>query len=424
MYRIGILEKDEAYAKQLAEFLQKHHQDSFEIHTQNPSQDEGLENAAQYDALFLGDGVDIEEKLPAGIPVGYLTEQEEVNDRCISKYQSLEQIYRRMLALCEQGKIHAHAPDEAADSKPDGQQCSTVFGIGGDFSLEAHELQEDGETYRVYHIDDKVIDRLAVKMLTGNRIEGLLQISYHDGELKACITGLKSLYAYVQENNDSKGRQQLIRLFASMFETMLSLEEYMLSSDKLMLNPREIYVDEEKGTARLPYIPVKSSENKDAGQCLKELRGLCDVLLEGIGSKAAEVLVKEDIYGSTEHFERLQKNAKDSLKLRENTKTLDEEKRVPYLIRKRTGEQIVINRNIFKLGKDASYVDYCIKNNPTVSRNHADIIRKQDGYYLTDKGSLNHTFVNGRKLESDECRKLESGCLMQLADEVFEFHLK
>ncbi len=90
-------------------------------------------------------------------------------------------------------------------------------------------------------------------------------------------------------------------------------------------------------------------------------------------------------------------------------------------MRKRTGEKILINRNLFKLGKDASYVDYCIKDNPAVSRNHADIVRKPDGFYLVDKGSLNHTFVNGKKLAADEYRKLENGCLMQLADEVFEF---
>ena len=91
------------------------------------------------------------------------------------------------------------------------------------------------------------------------------------------------------------------------------------------------------------------------------------------------------------------------------------------IIRKRTGEKVVINRSLFKMGKDASYVDYCIKDNPAVSRNHADIVQKPDGFYLVDKGSLNHTFINGRKLEPGEYWKLEDGCLMQLADDVFEF---
>ena len=62
-----------------------------------------------------------------------------------------------------------------------------------------------------------------------------------------------------------------------------------------------------------------------------------------------------------------------------------------------------------------------VDDNPTISRNHADIIRKKNSYYVKDKGSLNHTFVDGKKLEADKPVKLESGSLLQLADEVFEF---
>lgn len=92
-----------------------------------------------------------------------------------------------------------------------------------------------------------------------------------------------------------------------------------------------------------------------------------------------------------------------------------------YLLRKRTGEKIVIDKDVFKLGKDAACVDYVVDDNPTISRNHADIIRKKGVYYVKDKGSLNHTFVDGKKLEAQKPVKLESGSLLQLADEVFEW---
>ncbi len=92
-----------------------------------------------------------------------------------------------------------------------------------------------------------------------------------------------------------------------------------------------------------------------------------------------------------------------------------------YLLRKRTGEKIVIDKEVFKLGKDAACVDYVVDDNPTISRNHADIIHKKDGYYVKDKSSLNHTFVDGKKLEAEKPVKLESGSLLQLADEVFEW---
>ncbi len=92
-----------------------------------------------------------------------------------------------------------------------------------------------------------------------------------------------------------------------------------------------------------------------------------------------------------------------------------------YLLRKRTGERIPIDKELFKLGKDAACVDYVVDDNPTISRNHANIECKKDGCYVKDKGSLNHTFVNGKKLEPEKPVKLEAGSLLQLADEVFEF---
>lgn len=92
-----------------------------------------------------------------------------------------------------------------------------------------------------------------------------------------------------------------------------------------------------------------------------------------------------------------------------------------YLLRKRTGEKIVIDKDVFKLGKDVACVDYVVDDNPTISRNHADIIRKKGVYYVKDKGSLNHTFVDGKKLEAQKPVKLESGSFLQLADEVFEW---
>ena len=202
----------------------------------------------------------------------------------------------------------------------------------------------------------------------------------------------------------------------------------MLSADRLMLDPKEIYVNSAEDGVLIPYIPVKGGESQDSKQCLEKIRDLCSILLDGISEEVSCVpnVVEEssaDAYGSTEEFDDLQKNAKDSLKLEEGTKKLKKGV-IPYIVRKRTKEKIVINRNLFKIGKDASYVDYCIKDNPAVSRNHADIVRKPDGYYLVDKGSLNHTFVNGKKLAEGEYRKLENGCLMQLADEVFEFRSK
>ena len=47
----------------------------------------------------------------------------------------------------------------------------------------------------------------------------------------------------------------------------------------------------------------------------------------------------------------------------------------------------------------------------TVSRNHALLVRRQDGHYIDDLGSLNGTYVNRRRIES---HRLEDGDEIQI----------
>ena len=47
----------------------------------------------------------------------------------------------------------------------------------------------------------------------------------------------------------------------------------------------------------------------------------------------------------------------------------------------------------------------------TVSRNHALLVRRRDGLYVDDLGSLNGTYVNRRRIES---HKLGSGDELQV----------
>ena len=95
----------------------------------------------------------------------------------------------------------------------------------------------------------------------------------------------------------------------------------------------------------------------------------------------------------------------------------------PYLIRKKTNEKVEINKSYFRIGKERNYVDYCIADNSAVSRSHADIIRKNDEYYIIDNNSLNHTFLDNKQIPSSQMQKLEDFMIIKLADEIFEFRL-
>jgi hypothetical protein len=168
---------------------------------------------------------------------------------------------------------------------------------------------------------------------------------------------------------------------------------------------------------------------------IEQIKSLCDLVLDSLGSdeddERTQIMEEFNDFDDFTEFEELEEVQDDydytppTTNDGPKSKKIDYKSdisKIPYLVRRRTGEKILINRNIFKIGKEESYVDYCIKDNATVSRNHADIVRKSDGFYVKDMGSLNHTFVNGVKLQQNEPKKLESGYLIQLADEVFEWH--
>lgn len=94
-----------------------------------------------------------------------------------------------------------------------------------------------------------------------------------------------------------------------------------------------------------------------------------------------------------------------------------------YIIRKKNNERILINKEIFHIGKERSYVDYFIGDNAAISRSHADIVQKNNEYFIVDTNSTNHTYVNGTMITSNVETKLENGCQFKLANEEFEFEL-
>lgn len=95
-----------------------------------------------------------------------------------------------------------------------------------------------------------------------------------------------------------------------------------------------------------------------------------------------------------------------------------------YLIHKNTDERILIGKTHFLVGSKADRVDYCIMGNPSVSRIHAEVINENGIFFLQDKGSMNHSYVNDKKLESGEKMVLRNQDVIRLANEEFLFEMK
>jgi hypothetical protein len=95
----------------------------------------------------------------------------------------------------------------------------------------------------------------------------------------------------------------------------------------------------------------------------------------------------------------------------------------PYLIRKSSFDRTDINKPVFRIGKERSYVDYFVADNNAISRIHADIITKNNSFFVKDENSTNGTYVNGNRLSPKEEVQVFDGDIITFANEEFEFHI-
>lgn len=95
----------------------------------------------------------------------------------------------------------------------------------------------------------------------------------------------------------------------------------------------------------------------------------------------------------------------------------------PHLIRAKNNEKIDLNKPVFRIGKEKSYVDYFIGDNSAISRSHANIISRDGEYFVVDTNSTNHTYVNGQMIQSNVETKIAHGAKIKFANEDFEFRL-
>lgn len=96
--------------------------------------------------------------------------------------------------------------------------------------------------------------------------------------------------------------------------------------------------------------------------------------------------------------------------------------RFPTLFRVLTEETISVNKPVFRLGKERSYVDYFVTNNIAVSRSHADIITRGNKYFVKDLNSKNRTYINNQELPIHMEVEIYDGDRLKLGNEEFIFN--
>lgn len=105
---------------------------------------------------------------------------------------------------------------------------------------------------------------------------------------------------------------------------------------------------------------------------------------------------------------------------RSNESEGEQRRQVVKISRRRNGQSMMINKEIFHIGREGGFADFYIGDNPAIGAAHADIFADAGHYYISDRNSVNHTYVNGIMISAGNSQKLVSGDVITLADEDFD----
>lgn len=92
------------------------------------------------------------------------------------------------------------------------------------------------------------------------------------------------------------------------------------------------------------------------------------------------------------------------------------------LYRVSNGERISVNKPVYRLGKEKSYVDYFVTNNGAVSRSHADLVSRGDKCFVIDRNSKNHTYINDEMIPVNCEVEIRNEDRLRLGNEEFIFY--
>lgn len=129
-------------------------------------------------------------------------------------------------------------------------------------------------TFLTCMTDVEKMDDFSLKMLENNEIDGLLPFSSiqenRKKKVRYAITSYETLESYMRR---PLTLSKILNILESIAKTALELDEYMLYMNGIVLDAAYMYTEIKTGKTRLVYLPLKSSENVDVFEFLRNLLG-------------------------------------------------------------------------------------------------------------------------------------------------------
>lgn len=99
-----------------------------------------------------------------------------------------------------------------------------------------------------------------------------------------------------------------------------------------------------------------------------------------------------------------------------------------WLISRRDGACIDLDKPLMRVGRNRSDIDIDLRHNVHVGHYHATLLRVDGEYVVIDEHSSNRTYVNHQRVDPDAApehrTKLKDGDSVIFADEAFEYHIE
>lgn len=187
-----------------------------------------------------------------------------------------------------------------------------------------------------------------------------------------------------------------------------------VASKKLYLVALPITMDQEIGQRpwtetlqKTLLLMIELSAKPDSPMMRRMRREIKEreLSLENLAQILEEIVEKTGEEISTERLKKLKENFERKIRLTAADPSLH--------------WSLVIDKDEFVLGKNPAVVDGLVDLSGTISRVHCRITREENGYYIQDLNSKNHTYVNKLQLLGDEKRIIVPGDLVQMAEISF-----
>lgn len=248
-------------------------------------------------------------------------------------------------------------------------------------------------------------------------------------------------------------KKDFTNILFQIAEITKKIECCALNLKNMILNVQYTFINEKTKQIYFIYQPIKSQNFCTSifdylndvvfgtvFQAQEDMKFINDFIdfIKGMNSYSAKKLenylrnVCPELYGQQRDHSRETGDGEETTLLEEGgtmlledgTTLLENAQTVrAHLVRSSNYDRVDINKPVFCIGKEKSYVDYFVANNNAVSRIHADIVKRGESFYIKDNNSTNHTFVNGKMIDKNEEIEIFDGDAIMLANEGFEFHI-